>query len=337
MAKQKGKKKNNRAALIVLLCILALILLMLVAAFFMYKRFYDKTHYETEPSEIEIVTEPEVVESIETVPESEEESLIEDISKEQSEAAEETVAEEEKHDVLNILLVGVDRRARDWNGNSDAMILCTINYDKKKVVLTSLMRDTCANIPGVGIRKLNAAFALGGAPLLMSTLEQNFTLEIDNYAWLDFEDMKQVIDILGGVDIQLTVKEAERLKIAIASDQVVHLNGEKALAYARDRSSGGNADFGRTQRQRNVIMAIVNKARAGGLGDLAKTADNVLPYITHDIDQWRMLGLLTDLAKIKDFEFVQQRIPFDGMYYSQNEMLVPDYKETILKMKETMY
>ena len=116
-------------------------------------------------------------------------------------------------DVYNLLLVGVDRRDDSWNGNADSMILASINKTKKRITLMSFMRDLYADIPGYGVHKLNAACAYGGCSLLVKTLEENYKVHIDNYAWVDFQSMADVIDALGGVDLTITDAEASQARI----------------------------------------------------------------------------------------------------------------------------
>ena len=239
--------------------------------------------------------------------------------------------------VYNLMLIGVDRRDSSWNGNSDTMILLSINYEKQKVTMTSFMRDTWVNIPGVGMRKMNAAFAIGNGPLLMKTVAANFGISVDNYAWIDFKGMKSAIDTLGGVDVELTAAEGKYIGVPVTGDSsVVHLNGEKALAYARDRTTSG-WDYGRTQRQRNILMAIVNKAKSGGFTDRGGVVNAVLPYMTYTIDQARMTSLMLNLPKITGFTFQEQRVPYDGLYHSENQNLVPDYGETIKRLYSAIY
>src|SRR5699024_3112848 len=92
-------------------------------------------------------------------------------------------AETEKDEgIYDLLLIGVDRRDDSWYGNSDVMILLTVNHDRQTVYMTSFLRDLAADIPGIGVRKLNAACANGGAKLLVETLEENYQVSVDNYA-----------------------------------------------------------------------------------------------------------------------------------------------------------
>lgn len=333
-SKKKQDNKKTSPALIVLFVILGLLLVVLAAAIVVFFSYYSKTNYETTAASEEIQTIPEVAETMETMEATEEAAVAEELRKAKEKVRKERAEKEteNEHDkqkpVYNLLLIGVDRRDASWNGNSDAMILCSVDYNEKTVTLTSFMRDTAVSIPNAGVRKLNASYALGGASLLIQTLKENFDVDVDNYAWTDFDGLKSVITTLGGVDITLTPQEAANLGYTLESDKSVHLDGDKALRYARDRHSGGY-DYQRTKRQRNVIMAIVNKAKQGSLGDLSDAANAVLPYINHNIDSMKLLSLLMDLPEIREFTFDELRIPIDGLYYSQNEFLVPDYAKTI--------
>ena len=235
--------------------------------------------------------------------------------------------------VYNLLLIGVDAHSDSWYGNSDSMIMVTVNYNTKKVWLTSFMRDTGVTVPGVGFRKLNASYANGGAPLLIETLKTNFGVFTDNYAMVGFEALKEVINAVGGIDLYLTQEETDWLRAKDPpedvgpGDRVVHLNGRAALWHARNRSSGGY-DYGRTQRQRDVLMALVKKAKKSSVPTLINLAKTILPMITHNMDTGTILKLLGDLPTILKFEFNQMRVPYDGTFRSENEFLIPDYELT---------
>ena len=111
----------------------------------------------------------------------------------------------------NLLLIGSDHRDTSWNGNSDVMMVMTINQDRNKIFLTSFMRDLYANIPGYGVHKLNYAYAVGGTSVLIDTLEDNYDLTIDNYAVVDFETMSDIVDIIGGVEMEVSDAEVDVL------------------------------------------------------------------------------------------------------------------------------
>ena len=160
---------------------------------------------------------------------------------------------QETNDTYNILLIGVDRRDESWVGNSDVMLLVTVNPQKEKIYLTSFMRDLYADIPGIGVQKLNAACANGGAELCVQTIEENYQVQIDNYAMVDFNSMAEIVDSIGGVDIEISEAEMEYINNNIANqyslagkdDPVyldhageVWLNGYQAVVYSRNRSTG---------------------------------------------------------------------------------------------------
>ena len=167
-------------------------------------------------------------------------------------------------DVTNILLIGVDRRDASWYGNSDSMILVSINEKAKQVVMTSLMRDTYVSIPGVKNYKLNHAMAVGGPNLLVNTIEQNFRVKIDYYASVDFNAFTNVIDIFGTIPIQMTDAEisafGSRLNQFEHSGNVYQIDSEFALSYARNRAIG-RWDYERTERQRKIILSLVDQAK----------------------------------------------------------------------------
>ena len=113
-----------------------------------------------------------------------------------------------EENVYNVLLIGVDRTTSTENANSDSMILLSVNYEKKQISMVSLMRDTCVDIPGIGYRKLNAAYANGGGPLLAETVTENFKINVDRYMAVSFKDMIDIIDAVGAISITFTEKEA---------------------------------------------------------------------------------------------------------------------------------
>ncbi|GEM_PF-1352575 len=335
-AKKPHRKKWTSALLVTGIILLALIVTGVLAAFGVFRYFYNQSNYvaegetyiptaaSTEPTTTEEVKEGVNYSLIGTT-----ESTTETTTEET-----ETVHSVNRTGVYNVLLIGID--VGSGNGNSDSMILCSINYDLHKIFLTTIMRDLEAVIPEYGPRKVNSACAIGGPTLLMDTLEQTFGFEIDNFAMIDYEGMKAVVDALGGVDLHITVEEAAFMKFEIPEDQMVHLDGRLALRHARDRSSGGS-DFGRTQRQRNVLMAIVKKARRGDIGDIVEAAKAILPYITHNMKPGEIAEILWELPVLIDWEFVQQRLPYDGMFGYNNENLVMDIPAAMERWHAVVY
>lgn len=245
----------------------------------------------------------------------------------------------------NLLLIGTDRRDESWNGNSDVMILATIDSAKNRITMTSFMRDLYADIPGHGVHKLNYAFAAGGADLLMDTLENNYDLKIDNYMVVNFHEMASIVDCVGGVELTVTDAECtvmnQYLDSMGAGESKLYaggtylMNGYQAVAYARNRYVG-NCDYERTQRQRNVLHAIFDKMQDADSTDLAELAVKILPEIEYDINFLDMAVLTAALPDLTGYELVENRIPYDDLHYSQNEMLVPDFPATIERLHEAL-
>lgn len=247
--------------------------------------------------------------------------------------------------IINIMLVGQDRRPGESRARSDAMILCSFNKATKELTLTSFMRDMYVSIPGYSAHKMNSAFAWGGMSLLTDTVRQNFGVVIDGCFAVDFDSFKDVIDTVGGVDIYLTSTEANFLNnnfSANCTEGVNHLNGNIALQYSRIRNIG-NADFGRTARQRAVINAIIQKSMTLSLTQLNNLMEQVLPLLSTNMDKSTILGYAADIlpmvAGIKMSD--SARIPADGTYnfawVSGMSVLMPDFDANRQILKESIY
>lgn len=262
----------------------------------------------------------------------------------------------EDEDVYNLLLVGVDRRDKTWNGNSDSMMLVSINHTAKRVSVVSLMRDTYVDIPGYGYNKLNAAYALGGGPLLTETITDTYKVDVSRYAAVDFENMIQIIDALGGIDLEMTDAEVEVANgymldmcntlglngydYVLPGGGVYHCNGVQAVAYARNRYVG-NSDYARTERQRYVISQIIEEVKRMDVAQLTQFVKDVLPLVTHNVEETEIWDLVTKAPEILQYKFVQDRIPYDNMYdviyVDSQDMLVPQWETTIEKLHNTIY
>jgi len=115
-----------------------------------------------------------------------------------------------------------------------------------------------------------------------------------------------------------------------------HLNGIQAVGYCRIRNVG-NADYGRTARQRAVLMALVNRAKSMSVGQLNTLINQVLPLVTHNVEQGTVLNLISQVPSFLSYEFVTGRVPYDGLFTSKNEILIPNMAETIKRLRETLY
>lgn len=221
-------------------------------------------------------------------------------------------------DLVNILLIGQDRRAGESRARSDAMILVSVNRKTNSIVLTSFMRDLYVQIPGYGSNRLNASYAWGGMNLLNETLEQNFGIYVDGNVEVDFDQFAQIIDHLGGVEMELRNDEAGLINEEVGGSLtagIQTLNGNQALTYARIRKLDAKGDFGRTERQRKVINALLEKVKDSSLLKLIGLVNEVLPMATTDMTNSQILGHAAAVAPIlADATITSQRIPADGAY-----------------------
>lgn len=228
-------------------------------------------------------------------------------------------------DVVNILLVGQDRREGQPRAHSDATIMCTINKKTKTLTMTSFMRDMWVEIPGYSPQRINTTYMINGFDLLNDTLEHNFGIRSDHNIEVDFSGFMSAIDLVGGIDIELTDKEARYLNRRgnwdvednaytwDLKEGVNHLNGSQACAYSRIREIGD--DFERTNRQRTVLMEMVEQAKKLNVFELYELVNEIAPLLTTDMTNAEILGYAVALAPILgEIEIVSQRIPMDGQY-----------------------
>lgn len=218
--------------------------------------------------------------------------------------------------IKNIALFGVDAPGGE-NGRSDSIMIATIDSAHKKLKLTSIMRDSYVNIPGYGLDKINHAYAFGGPQLAIKTLNENFGLNITDFATVNFSSLPIIIDALGGVEINITEEEVSHIP-GISSAGTYNLTGEQALSYSRIRYAEGG-DYKRTERQRTVLEALFNKALTLPATSYVSTLDSVLPYIQTNMSSNTILSLGTKVLTSFNGELEQQRFPLDG--YSEGQMI----------------
>lgn len=240
-----------------------------------------------------------------------------------NEQAEELFADRE---VINILLVGQDRRAWDEEGpqRTDAMMLCTINREAKSVTMTSFLPDIWVYIPGLYNQRLNMPYKLGGFPLLNDTLEYNFGIRADYNIEIDFMGFMKAIDLVGGVEIQLTAAEAEYLNrrgnwgiITEPKWQLREglnlLSGSQTLAYTRIEELG--TDFARVDRQSAVMRALADKLKHISPTDLFDLSREVFPMLCTDMTNNQIIELLLQiLPMLSELNIKSQHIPVDGQF-----------------------
>lgn len=220
--------------------------------------------------------------------------------------------------IVNILLIGEDRREGEESARSDSMILCTFHRKTGDLTMTSFMRDLYVPIPGHHSNRINAAYSEGGVELLDNTLSQNFGLHIDGNIEVDFSQFSGIIDLLGGVELELREDEAELINQETGSSLTAGmqvLSGEEALTYARIRKLDQDGDFSRTSRQRRVINALLNSYRDIKWKDFLALMDELLPMISTDLNYGQLMLLAMEiLPKLPGASITNQRIPADGTF-----------------------
>jgi LCP family protein required for cell wall assembly len=200
--------------------------------------------------------------------------------------------------VVNVLLLGADSRKGTNTGNTDVMMLVSLNKKTKQIKLVSFMRDSYLYIEGKNnsyCTKLNAAFSMGGPETLMTTIENNYKIEIDNFVMVNFESFKAIIEEMGGVTVDVKKYEANyannRYKLSMPYGEKVTLNGEEALAFCRIRGCDADGDISRTRRQRSVINAMINRVTNASVSDLNKYLNVLLPYVYTGFSRSEILSL----------------------------------------------
>ncbi len=244
--------------------------------------------------------------------------------------------------VYNILLIGTDNRGNEVNGRSDAMIILSINKETQKMHLISLQRQLYVSIPEHGFSMLNHSFSFGGPKLLLKTIEDNFRVKIDDYVIINFSGFTSAIDIVGGVDMSLTSKEAETLNAELGTALQAgsnRLNGSLALAYSRIRHI--DSDYQRTSRQRKVIQALIGKMMKLNPIELDKTARKLLPLIKTNLNGTEMLSLAIKSLDYKDYPISQLMLPIAGTHktiiVNKAQMIKFDFAKNVEALQTMMF
>lgn len=259
--------------------------------------------------------------------------------------------------VLNILLIGCDSLSGTDSGRSDSMILASINKSKKKIILTSIMRDIYTAIPGYGNNRMNAAFAYGGASLLLDTIREDFKIKVDKFVVINFFSFIHMIDQLGGVTISVSDEELPVLNRYVealnwleklpsddgilpqAGDHLL-LTGKQALGYCRVRYVG-NADYERTERQRAVLSQIFDQAKELSILELHELLSTLLPNVTTNLNKGELYSLILSSPALVSYEMEQDRIPIDGSYSGLNirgmAVLQINFQKNMEELQQRIY
>ena len=247
--------------------------------------------------------------------------------------------------IINFLLVGKDRISSGIC-RTDTMILCTINKSTKQITLTSFMRDLYLRLPNGYNNRINASYVFGGIDLLKRTVEETFGVKVHGTFEVDFDGFKDVIDLIGGVEITLDNGEAGYMnkyteyRTRTFSAGTYNLAGNEALAYARMRYVGG--DTTRTLRQRTILGKIFDKCRDMSPTQLYKLMEKVLPLITTNLTNGQLMSYAAQLLPmLSDLRLnTNSRIPMEGSYkmcmINNMSVLVADLNANRKMLEELM-
>ena len=219
----------------------------------------------------------------------------ETIHTEDAEIAQEVLEREEVKDIENIALFGVDNSGAKYNEErSDAMKIISLNKTDKTIAITSVERDVVVYIPGDYQKygHFNWAYWFGGPKLAVQTLNYNLDLDITKYATFTFGAVEDLVDLLGGIDVELTGNEAATVGIGSYAGTYT-LNGKQALSYSRIRKL--DSDFTRMERQNYVIQAVMNKLKNQDILTIMNIVNEMLPSINTNLTVNEIKDYITSL------------------------------------------
>lgn len=256
---------------------------------------------------------------------------------------------EKNKNVINILLIGTDERSTKFSDNarSDSMILVSINKENKTVKLVSLERGMGVPIMAGEYEGqwdwLTHIFRYGGADLLVDTVEYCFKVEVDHYVRVNFTSVREGIDAIGGIEMELTRNEAGALNWDTdwnLQAGMNHLTGQQALSFARLRAI--DSDWQRVQRQRKVIVAAVNALKGSSLKELNDLLDQVLPLIQTNMTMLEIADLMLYSPNFLNSTFDQMTIPKEGTYGGMTglwdkPLFAVDFETNSQILKEFLY
>lgn len=326
--KLTGRKKWTRIALISLCVILALILILVVSAWWYFNHLLDQINYVEEESRLSSEEADQMqtgglssIDPNESLPD------IGEITFPTEDP--EYVPDAPQGDIVNILLIGQDRRPGEGRARSDSMILVTFNRSNSSITMTSFMRDAYVQIPGYSPYKINASYQYGGMSLLNDTLKLNYGVDVHGNVAVDFSQFEDLIDMLGGVDLDLTQKEADHLNKGYGWSLTAgrqRVNGEVALAYSRVRYIDN--DYRRAERQRKVLQSLIDRYKSLSVGEMMSVLEKALGYVSTNIEKNEIMNLAVELfPMLASCSIQNQQIPAEGTFQGGDIQVRPGKKD----------
>lgn len=269
------------------------------------------------------------------------------------------LAETAEGEWWNILLLGSDDRDMSQRaGRTDTIMILSVNQAEGRAKLTSIMRDTWVGISGKGNNKINAANVFGGPELAVQTVNENFGTDIEDYVLINMQDLSMIIDLFGGVDLELSASEVKHTNDYIAGyiDQsynhtpypdetrvsgsgMMHLNGLQAMSFCRDRYT--DSDFGRVMRQQKVLLAMAEKAQNMEVSEVLDIAGQMQEKVSTNLTSEEAAALATAVLSVDIAAIGQYRIPADGAYksgtFDGTWMIKADLEENAEILRQYIY
>jgi polyisoprenyl-teichoic acid--peptidoglycan teichoic acid transferase len=256
-----------------------------------------------------------------------------------------------KNGITNILLIGTDTRDLKENARADSIIIATIDSNNRKLKFTSIMRDTYVAIKNHSAQKINNAFAYGGPELLMDTIGRNFNLQLDKYIVINFHGFEDMIDALGGIEVDIKEYEIKEINKYIGElrgkkspmirrSGLQLLDGQQALAYSRIRKVG-NGSYERTLRQRRVLTVLTQKLKTESAFNYPVLLSRLLPCMKTNIEPINLLNYGYTVSRIKPLEVAQLQIPVtelsEGRIYKGTWVMLMDAEQNSRVMNDFIF
>ena len=237
---------------------------------------------------------------------------------------------ETEEEWVNILLLGGDSRSTESYGRTDTIIVLSINRDSGEMKMTSIMRDTWVQLSEGRKGKINAANVYGGPEMTMRVVNEHFGLNIEKYVLVNMYDLVHIIDMFGGVDIEITEGERTQLNkyageyldkisnyngaTSLEHSGMVHMNGLLAVSYMRIRYT--DSDYVRVMRQQRVMIEVAGNAQNMEVDELMAMADEIFACVETNMTDEELKDLAMSALTVDTEEIGQYRVPADGTFES---------------------